>query len=125
MQEALSAAWRKRSQYDPTRGSVRVWLLAIVADQARKVCRRNRTTVMLPELATADGAADVSIAKLDIGAAIMQLTERQRLAVILYYYLDLSTVDAATVMRCSTGTVKSTLSESRRHLHRLLGGDYA
>ena len=36
LQDALAAAWRKRSQFDSARGSARNWLLAIVADQARK-----------------------------------------------------------------------------------------
>jgi DNA-directed RNA polymerase specialized sigma24 family protein len=39
-QEALSATWRKRAQFDQQRGTARNWLLAIVADQARKAHRR-------------------------------------------------------------------------------------
>jgi len=42
VQEALVRAWLKRSQFDPTRGSVSSWLLAITADQARKARRRRR-----------------------------------------------------------------------------------
>lgn len=37
VQEALSRAWRKRDQFDPARGTPRVWLLAITADRARHV----------------------------------------------------------------------------------------
>jgi RNA polymerase sigma-70 factor (ECF subfamily) len=42
LQDSLSAAWRKRTQFDRRRGSARNWLLAIVADQAHKNRRRTR-----------------------------------------------------------------------------------
>jgi MFS family permease len=47
VQEALTRAWRRRETFDPGRGTPRTWLLAIVADQARKARRRRR-----PEVAT-------------------------------------------------------------------------
>ena len=36
VQEALINAWRKRHQFKQERGSLSSWLMAIVADQARK-----------------------------------------------------------------------------------------
>lgn len=49
LQTALLAAWRKRSSYDPARGSVRGWLLAITANEARKTHRyRKRTEPAIP-----------------------------------------------------------------------------
>ena len=42
VQDALTRAWQKRHTYDPARGSVRVWLLAIVADRARRSRRSRR-----------------------------------------------------------------------------------
>lgn len=35
VQDTLVQAWAKRHQYDPTRGSLRAWTMAIVADRAR------------------------------------------------------------------------------------------
>jgi len=52
------------------------------------------------------------------------LAGRQRLAVELYYYLDLPVVEIAEVMGCSVGTVKSTLADSRRLLRTKLGEQY-
>jgi len=40
--------------------------------------------------------------------ALRSLPERQRAAVVLRYYEDLSEADTAKVMHCSVGTVKST-----------------
>lgn len=124
LQEALAAAWRKRSQFDPARGTARSWLLAIVADQSRKNARRRRPLLMhhLPEPPAEAGAANESA--FDLTRALDALTERQRLAVSLFYYLDLPVPEIAQIMACSTGTVKSTLSDARRRLHFELGDDY-
>jgi RNA polymerase sigma-70 factor (ECF subfamily) len=52
--------------------------------------------------------------------AVQRLPPRQRLAVDCYYFVGLSVGETATVMRCSEGTVKSTLFDARRRLHREL-----
>jgi RNA polymerase sigma-70 factor (ECF subfamily) len=121
LQEALSAAWRKRAQFDETRGSARNWLLAIVADQAYKGRRRLRPTADLEDVAMDPRDASVDV---DLRAALGRLTPRQRTAVALHYYLGLPVADVAEVLGCSAGTVKSTLSDSRNRLRALLGEDY-
>ena len=61
---------------------------------------------------------------MDVAAALARLSTRQREAVDLHYYAGLSVADTATVMGCSAGTVKSTLSDARARL-RILLGDFA
>jgi RNA polymerase sigma factor (sigma-70 family) len=114
VQDSVSAAWLKRAQFDPARGRPRSWLLAIVADQARK--HRKRVAARAWEELTDEiggSGADSGTDAVDIGAAIDRLTERQRLTVSLFYYLDLPVVEVAEVLACSVGTVKSTLSDAR------------
>ena len=53
-------------------------------------------------------------------AAVRALPERQRAAVVLRYYQDLSDAQIAATLGCSLGTVKSQLSKARAHLGRLL-----
>jgi RNA polymerase sigma-70 factor (ECF subfamily) len=119
LQDALALAWRKRTQFDADRGSPRTWLLTLTADQARKALRRNaRSPVVIDQPARPDGR------DLDIERAIERLSERQRMAVELFYFLDLPVADIAVVMSCSPGTVKSTLSDARARLRDHLGGDY-
>lgn len=118
VQEALTAAWRKWHSYDPARGSAQSWLLAVVADQAGKARRRIRPVADLVDGAHRDHHADV-----DLERAIAALAARQRLAVALYYFLDLPVADVAVVMSCSVGTVKATLSQARLRLRRSLGED--
>jgi RNA polymerase sigma-70 factor (ECF subfamily) len=121
LQEALSSAWRKRSQFDESRGSARNWLLAVVADQARKGHRRlwTRREQELEDRPVDDRPADV-----DLALALTRLTPRQRAAIELHYYFGLPVADVAQVLRCSDGTVKSTLSDARARLRRQLGEDY-
>ena len=120
LQEALAASWRKRHQFDPARGSVRSWLLAIVADQAAKRWRRLRP---VPEADRSSQPSEPALA-LDLQRAIRTLTRRQQLAVNLYYYLGLPVAEVAEVLGCSPGTVKSTLSDARARLRRELGEEY-
>jgi RNA polymerase sigma-70 factor (ECF subfamily) len=121
LQDALAAAWRKRSQFDPSRGAARSWLLAIVADQAYKGRRRLRPTEDLVDVAAESVDREVDV---DLRAALLRLTERQRTAVALHYYLGLPVAEVAIVLACSAGTVKSTLADARTRLRSLLGEDY-
>jgi RNA polymerase sigma-70 factor (ECF subfamily) len=126
--DALADAWRKRAQFDPTRGSARSWLLAITADQRRKAWHRaaallSRRTTLPDEGGPAAEHVDASTA-VDLARALGRLSARQRLVVDLYYYLGLGVAEAAIVMRCSEGTVKSTLADARERLRRHLGEDY-
>ena len=124
VQEALTAAWRKRDQFDPERGTPSSWLLAVVADQAHKQRRRLRPTVQLIDddaRPAPTGEPDVT---LDLSAVLRQLTERQRLVVSLFYYVDVPVAEIAQIAGCSVGTVKSTLSDARGRLRTLLGEEY-
>jgi len=117
VQEALTRAWRKRHQYDATRGSASAWLLAITADQARQARRRRRPLTLVADVAARVRSSDD---RLDLEYAVASLPPRQRLAVDCYYFVGLSVAETAAVMRCSEGTVKSTLSDARRRLKPLL-----
>jgi RNA polymerase sigma-70 factor, ECF subfamily len=119
VQEALLRAWRKRSQYDSMRGSIRTWLLAIVADQARRLRNRARQTSILADITAPGRSLDE---RLDVEGAVSRLPPRQRLAVECFYFVDLSIDETAAVMRCSPGTVKSTLADARHRLKGLLDG---
>ena len=101
------------SQFDPGRGSARNWLLAIVADQARKQHRRSPRHL---ELVDEHGAGADSGIDVDLRRALVRLTHRQRTAVLLHHYLGLPLADVAEVLDCAVGTVKSTLSDARARL---------
>lgn len=116
VQEALTRAWRKRRQFDPDRGTLRTWLLAVTADQARKATRRRELPIRIPSPAVDSPIED----RLDLEAALGRLSTRQRLAVDCYYFVGLSVAETAAVMGCAEGTVKSSLSDARTRLRELL-----
>ncbi len=117
VQEALVRAWRHRRSFDPNRGSYRTWLFAIVANEAR---RRRSSFWGIPTDVRNLSSPDSSEDSLDLAAALRQLSPRQRLAVDCFYYAGLTVNETAEVMRCSPGTVKSTLSDARTKLRKIL-----
>jgi RNA polymerase sigma-70 factor (ECF subfamily) len=117
VQEALLRAWRKRVQFDPRRGTPAAWLLAIAADQALQARRRRRPALLIADVSARVHSADDAV---DVEFAIANLPPRQRLAVDCFYFVGLSVAETATVMRCSEGTVKSTLFDARERLRPLL-----
>lgn len=123
LQDALTLAWRKRHQFDAARGSARSWLLTLVADQARKLRRRFVPRVHLDD-APAEHVEPQVDRTLDLEQAVHRLSPRQKLAVDLYYYLDLPLAEVAAVMRCSQGTAKSTLADARARLRTYLGEEF-
>lgn len=136
LQDALVAAWRKRGQFDPARGTARTWLLTITADQRSKAWRRAVRTLSRPWADPEAGRTPAefpggvnsgnpaSELHLDLRRAIGRLPARQALAVDLHYYLGLGVSDVAAVMGCPEGTVKSYLSRARARLRTQLGDDY-
>ena len=119
-QSTLLAAWRKRHLYRPE--SIKSTNLAAGA------CRRpvpesppNRCGAPSPSF-TGRSPKTIDVeAAIDMRRAIMTLTKRQRVAVELFYVMDLTVTDCSRVMGCSVGTVKSTLSTRATALRRQLG----
>jgi RNA polymerase sigma-70 factor (ECF subfamily) len=118
VQEALSRAWRRRSTFDAARGTPAAWLAAIVAGEARRARGRVRPLAELVDAPVEDTRRD-----LDLERAVARLPDRQREAVDLHYFAGLTVVETAAAMGCAEGTVKSTLSDARARLRRLLGED--
>jgi RNA polymerase sigma-70 factor (ECF subfamily) len=121
VQDSLARAWTKRATFDPSRGSARSWLLAIVADRARRRWMR-RPKPVLPDAGPGE-IAEPDVRRIDLRRAIAALPQRQRATVYLHYYLDLPVSEVAQVLGCAEGTVKSTLYDARRALARRLEDD--
>lgn len=112
VQEALVRAWRHSRAYDARRGSISSWLLTIVANESRRAVSRRRLPIVLAPRRQTLPIEE----RLDVAAAVQRLSPRQRLAVDCHYYAGLSVPETAAVMRCSQGTVKSTLADARARL---------
>ena len=58
-----------------------------------------------------------------VWAALQQLPPRQRAAVVLRYYEDLTEAQTAAAMGCAVGTVKSQVAQAIKKLREHLGRD--
>ncbi|HET7009831.1 MAG TPA: sigma-70 family RNA polymerase sigma factor [Anaerolineales bacterium] len=125
-QEVFLKAFRNLSAYDPRR-PFRTWLLSIAAHHAIDGIRRRRlTTVSLEDLPAESVPGERSLgpeAALlerekgeEVRAMLGQLGPRDRAAVILRYWYDLSYEEMADMLQTSVGSVKSRLHRARRLL---------
>lgn len=123
VQEALLRAWRRWETYDARRGTPLAWLLTIVADRARRHRRRRQSArwALIDEPGGVEDDGTDHARDLDLERALRSLSRRQRMAVSLYYFVDLDVATTAQVMGCAPGTVTATLHQARERLRELLG----
>jgi RNA polymerase sigma-70 factor (sigma-E family) len=69
-----------------------------------------------------DPGPDVDVRE-DLWQALLRLPERQRIAIVLHYYEDLSEQRASEVLRCRPGTYRSLVSRGIAQLRLTLQGD--
>ena len=126
-QECFVRLWRQAPLWRPGEGRVDTWLhrvaLNLCYDRLRK---RREITVELfpdgPDPGPAPGAAlDEAETAGKVAAALQALPERQREAIVLQYYQELSNIEAAAAMEISIEALESLLARARRRLRVLLG----
>ena len=136
-QDAFVSAWRNVGRYRG--GSLRAWLLAIVANRARDLLRspaRRRTSSL--DAYAEEGAAldppdrdllpDESAEQAETVAAVRRavaaLPGDQRLVVTLVDLQGLNYEEAASATGAAIGTVKSRLFRARSRLREMLRGEW-
>lgn len=129
-QEALLRAWRHGSAYDPRRGTVITWLLAITRNVAIDVVRVRRPTAVDPEillsllLADAEaGPPEMAAARDDaerLRVAIATLPPEQRRAVVLAGIAGLSAREVAEREAIPLGTAKTRIRTAMQRLRAVL-----
>lgn len=126
-QEAMLRLWKIAPDWDPDRARVSTWLYRVVVNLCTDRRRRRRPEPMdvLPELA--DGAlpavAQMQVqARVDaLQAALAELPERQRIAVVLRDIDGLANPEIATILGISVEAVESLAARGRRALRETLG----
>lgn len=121
VQEALLRAW-ERSEKGEEIDSLEGWVTTVALNLARSGLRRRAAerrarSRIGPTVVSGPPSGD----RVDIERALSRLPRRQREAVVLRLFLQLSTADAARAMHVSEGTVKSSLSRARPALAEALG----
>lgn len=115
VQDAFLTIWRQPERYDPARGSVRCWLLAIVhhrsIDKLRRHGHPGRLVQLTPDLidTAAHDPGDLAVMTLErerVQAALARLPIEQRRAIELSYLHGRTHAEIAELMNCPLGTVK-------------------
>ena len=109
VQEASFTAWRKLGVM-ADRGKLRPWFLGVVANKCRNA-RRNKWTARMElsnELVVAS-SEEATLRGEDLRRAIARLGYEDRLAVVLYFYLDMPVDEVATVAGKSVGATRARL----------------
>jgi len=90
----------------------------------RKGWRNERPTEHLPDVAVGVAGHESSVAERDaVWREVQQLPPRQRAALVLRFYEDLTETQTAEAMGCAVGTVKSQVSAALTKLRERLGDD--
>ena len=121
---AMHSGWRRLKDRD----KALAYLRRSVVNRSRSVLR-HRVVVEknapkpAPDMPSAEHGALVMLERSDVVAALRALPERQREAIVLRYYADLSEAEIAAAMRISRGAVKSHTARGMAALRTALEQD--
>lgn len=123
LQEALLKSWRKLNTFRVGTG-LRPWFLTVVANQCRSIRRTRWWSVQRQaaiDIASTSWQHDPE--HLDLRRALRRLPPRQRLLLVLHYYLDMSFEEMAKVVGGRPEAVKSRTYRALRKLRGVVVGD--
>lgn len=129
--ETFLTAFRKRRQFDTSRGIVRGWLYGIatnhISRHQRSLARASRAMARTPPPSRDEGHADQVIDRVtaaaflrDLSATLAGLSEGDREVLLLVALGGLSHAEIATALGIPYGTVGSRLSRARGRLRAAL-----
>ncbi|WP_152365097.1 RNA polymerase sigma factor SigM [Microlunatus speluncae] len=130
LQDAYISAFRRAGSF---RGDAQVttWLHRVVVNACLDRIRRNKVRLADPLPDDPDRAAELGVTesidplelkeqRSDVAAALLQLNADQRAALVLIDMEGYSVEEAATILGCAPGTVKSRCARGRAKLVPLL-----
>lgn len=126
VQETFLRAWRQAPGWKPGAARFDTWLhrvaLNLCYDRLRR--RREVPTDTLPERPDDGPAPDRGLEAQDVGRrvadAMRRLPDRQREAITLCHYQEMTNIEAAAVMGLSVEALESLLARGRRGLRAAL-----
>jgi RNA polymerase sigma-70 factor, ECF subfamily len=127
-QETFIRFWTSRDRFDPDRVKLTTWLHRI----AHNLCvdyfrRRQQEEKQLPAPSDSQSSQEspdtdyeLSIRAAVVHKALMALPERQRSAIVLCHYQNVSQQDAAHILELSVDALESLLRRGRSKLKQIL-----
>ena len=127
-QEAFLRAWRQARSWRPGQARFDTWLHRVVLNLCTDRLRKRREILVPepPEQADPAPTADCRMEREEttqrVQAALARLPPRQKDAIMLQTYQDLSNIETARILDVSVEALESLLSRARRRLRSLLEG---
>ena len=127
-QESFLRIWRQAASWRSGEARFDTWLHRVALNLCHDRLRRRKERPLDDEqaLELADNAPspeeqlETADRSARMAAALAALPERQREAIVLQYYQELSNIDAAALMNISVEALESLLSRARRQLRSQL-----
>ncbi len=124
-QEALLRLWTHAARYDPAKARLSTWLTRIVMNLCLDRLRRRQEAPLpddfdMPVPPRQEQALQRDQTAARVEAALRALPERQRTALVLCHYEEMSMAEAASMMETTVEAVESLLARARRGLKREL-----
>lgn len=120
LQETFAGAYRGMNAFEG-RSSVGTWLTRILVTQAAKWRRdRRRPTQPLPDQTSSQSGQSAVDHRLDLQAALDQLSAEHRQVLVLREFEKMSYEEMALVIGVPRGTVESRLHRARAELREML-----
>jgi len=124
-QDALLKLWTHAASYDPGKAKLTTWLTKVAVNVCLDRLRKRGEDswpedfdVALPASQDRQLMQEQVAARVD--AALQKLPERQRLALVLCHYEEMTMVEAANVLDATPEAIESLLSRARRGLKKML-----
>lgn len=129
-QEALIRLWRNAGKLEIGEAGVRPWLRRVVSNLCIDRVRASRNLTVVdevpeqPEPAAQIRSLGEKQLSARVDAALKQLPERQRMALVLFHYEGMSQIEVGRALDVSDEAVESLLSRARRTLKGLLRSEW-
>lgn len=126
VQETFLRAWKQAPSWRPGEARFDTWMHRVALNLCYDRLRRRREVVtdQPPERPDEGPAPDRGLLAQDVGrrvaAAMADLPDRQREAVTLCHYQDMTNIEAAALMGVSVDALESLLARGRRALRAAL-----
>ncbi len=126
-QETFLKLWRHAATWKPQGAKFETWLYRVAMNHCLDKLRRKGREApeeaapeQVDQAMRADQQLVVDDRRRAVDAAVAQLPERQRQAIILCHFQEVSNIEAAAILDTSVEAVESLLGRARRALKKAL-----
>lgn len=126
-QEVFLRVWTHADRWEPGKAQFGTWLHRVATNLCLDRLRKKRPTDDIddmPDLASGEPDPERQLEQVQLAArieaALQELPERQRAAIVLSHYQGLGNIEAAEILGVTVEAVESLLSRARRQLRASL-----